>query len=275
MDLVTLYKNRCSQIDGKLRPHFWQPKSIKHTSPSLYSNPKNICPKDWGVDSALSRSLAVNKFLEDDGAGYYVGAALQGSEKLPDHPVIKPLLTSNVKDEKFHQRGIDDLCNLYSNSIDLEKAQKLANHWRDFIDKYHPLMPVAVLETAVFMPTLGFWRVFGGETVADAAYHIASDEMRHVQSNRSILFALGYNPHKTPQDLLELVKQTLDWVFQDLSIPTNTTEKFDWTIENLFGVAEDLLEKDESPNYNDTCFYADYFAHFEDSRKVAYGRTLA
>ena len=274
MSLVDLYKDRCARINGKLRPHYWQPQVVPYTKPSLYSDENNICPQEWGVGSVLSRTLAVNKFLEDDGAGYYVGAALRGSEKLPDHPVIKPLLQSNIKDEKFHQKGIDNLCELYSSQKDLEKAKTLASHWRDFIDKYHPLYPVAVLETAVFTPVLGFWRVFGGITISSAAYHISKDEQRHVQTNRSVLNHLGYDVHETPKDLLDLTKQTLEWSFENVSIPNKTTPKFDWTIDNLFSVSKDLLEKDESPAYNETCFYADYIPHFEDSSNHGYGRAV-
>jgi len=271
--LVQLYKNRCAKTeDGKYQPHFWVPKQIEYTEPSLYANPNQPCPDEWGVKKALSRSLGVNKYLEDDGAGYYVGAALRGSEKLPNHPIIKPLLQSNVKDEKFHQKGINDLCDLYSSDNDLEKAQELANHWRDYIDKYHPLMPVAVLETGVFMPVLGFWRVFGGSTVADAAYFISFDENRHVTTNRSILNALGYDVAKVPSDLTELVKQTLDWIFEPINIPENTTPGFTWNSDSVMEASKQLLEDGTAPELNDVAFYADWISHFESGN--GYGRAL-
>jgi len=266
MTLVDLYKNRCSVVEGKYKPHFWIPKAIKYAPPSLYCDTK--CPELWGINQILSRSLAVNKFLEDDGAGYFVGQALRNSERLPDHPIIKPLLQSNIKDEKSHQRGIDDLCDIYSTKEDLQKASELANLWRT-VDYHHPLFPVAVLETAVFTPVLGFWRVFGGSTIADAAYHIAFDEIRHVKTNRSILSHLGYDVHNTPKNMIALVKETLAWIFEGLNVPENTTD-FNWTLDNMIGVSNDMLVKDGSEQYNEVCFYGEYIPHFETN--LGYGR---
>ena len=263
MNLVDLYKKRCTVIDGKYKPNFWIPEDINYTQPSLYGNSNKPCQQEWGVDRVISRSFAINKYLEDAGAGYFVGQALIGGEKLPDHPIIKPLLQSNIKDEKYHQRGVDDICDLYSTPEDLKIARELGQLWRDNSEKLHPLYPVAILETGIFMLTLGFWRVFGGETIADTASAIAFDEQRHVKTNRSILHALGYDMSKTPENLLTLTLDTLDWVFEGVNIPDTTTPGYRWDLPTIKDSCLELLETGSAASLNNVAFFADYFPHFE------------
>jgi hypothetical protein len=270
--LVDLYRNRCTPVDGKLKPNFWLPKDINYTPPCIYVDTDKPVEKDWGVEQVLSRSFAVNKYLEDDGAGYFVGQALNNKEELPDHPIIKPLLQSNIKDEKFHQRGVDALCDIYSTPEDLAAAQELGELWKENSEKHHPLFPVAVLETGVFMLSLGFWRVFGGETIADAASSIAFDEMRHVKTNRSVLKALGYNPSSTPEDLLKLTLDTLDWVFEGVNVPENLTPGYDWKMSSLWDSCFELLETGNAESLNDVAFFGEYFAHFETN--ASYSRAV-
>lgn len=256
--LVQLYRDRC---DKEGNPLYWQPRETEATPFCLYTDINNPVNPEWGVESALSKSLCLNKYLEIDGAGFFVGKALK-DKKIPDHPILRSLLKSNISDETYHQQGIEILCSLYppSNNDDIE-AQRIAQRWQKTSELYHPLLPVAMLEIGAFMVNLAFWRVFGGSTIASAAREIARDENRHAATNRSLLVHLS-QPTSNPY-LIELTKDTIAWVFEDLKIPQYVTPGFMWTVDNLVNASVELVETGEARSLSEVCKFGDYFAHFE------------
>ena len=257
MNLLDLHNQRC---DATGNPLFWIPEKQQKTPLCLYQNAETPVQNEWGVAESLSRSLAINYYLEVEGAGQFVGAAIK-QKKIPNHPKIKELLKANIADETYHQRGIEDLMALYQPlQEDISEARTIAQRWQETVDKYNPLLPVAVLEVGAFMVNLAFWRVLCGSTCAIAAREIAKDEQRHAITNRSLLNYLN-QPTDSPE-LVDLTKQTLGWIFEQLNVPPSET-KFHWTKDNLITASLELIETGEAKELNRDAYYGEWFAHFE------------
>lgn len=262
--LIDLYNNRC---DENGNPLYWIPRETERTPLCLYTDPAYPVKPKWGVAEAISRSLAVNRLLEVEGAGFFVGQAIQKNQ-VPKHSKIIKLLQSNIKDETFHQRGIENLCSLYHpNPDDQKEAETMAQRWQECAGQYHPLLPVAVLEIGSFMVNLAFWRVFGGEAFASAAREIAKDENRHAVTNRSLLSY--FNQPYWDGKLLELTRETVGWIYEPLNVPSDLTPEFEWSKDNLIQAALDLVQTGESRSLTEVSRFGDYFAHFETDKGYA------
>lgn len=267
MNLLELHQKRCDRFGN---PLYWIPETQPKTPLSLYQNSEKPVRPEWGVAESLSRSLAINYHLEVEGAGQFVGTAIK-QKKIPNHPQIKALLRANIADETYHQRGIEDLMQLYNpRPEDISEATGIAKRWQDSVNHHHPLLPVAVLEMGVFMVNLAFWRVLCGSTCAIAAREIAKDEQRHAITNRSLLAYL--NQPAISEELIDLTKQTISWIFEGLKVPKEATN-FHWTKDHLILASLELIETGEAKALNQDAYHGEWYAHFETNNGYSTRKT--
>ena len=266
-----LYQSRCYLQGEQWKPHFWQPEPIKPEPFTLYGDERSPVRDEWGVETAISKMLALGIHLELP-VGEFVTAATQ--KDLPDIPVISLLLKSNIADEARHLKGFQLADAVYKTSEQhLGEASSISNRWSETIERYHPLLPAMVLEIGVFLITLGCFRLFGGKSLATMSAKIALDEFRHVSTNRSTLLALGLDAWNPPIELQELSRQTLAWCLGEIDIPSRYVgEKF--TLDFLLQSSQSLLATGEASAFNETVYIADHVLPFEVSNKSQYSRSL-
>lgn len=199
----SLLRSRCNEA-GK--PEYWRPTKPRYT------------PFQWdeyGIPQVIERVLALQLALELP-VGKFVREA--SSAELPVSDTIKRLLLSNIVDEDVHYRAFKHAADIYPvSSTSQAEADAIAQHWIDAPG--HPIEKPALLETGVFTPALAFLQVCGGQSLQSVAAQVARDEQRHTATNRGVCKKLGINPGEPAPHLEALRHDTLDWLFDGLSVP--------------------------------------------------------
>lgn len=191
------------------------------------------------------------------------------TETTKKDPQIDPdaftLLTNNIHDEWIHYRAFKHAEKAYPvSSSTLTEAENIGKQWEE--SQGHPLYKAAVAETGVFLITLALMRILGGQSLATLAAEIGRDEQRHVATNRAILEDLGMNLHNVGPTLSSLYKETLDWIVQDIRIPTLGITK-----DILVEASKDLLLSGYSATLDELTDIADYIPSFEvDNSTLVY-----
>lgn len=212
-----LLQNRCNSETGK--PEYWKPTKPKHA------------PFQWdgyGIPEVVERVLALQMALELP-VGKFVSEA--SKTELPVSATIKKLLLSNVGDENVHERAFRYASEVYpiSKKIFFE-AEAIAQVWIGAAG--HPIEKPTLLECGVFTPALAFLQVCGGQALQGVAAQVAKDEQRHVATNRGAMRKLGMDPGNPAPYLEVCCRETLDWLFDGLSVPTSA--KGPWFFEVNF-----------------------------------------
>ncbi len=198
-----LLSSRKNYRNGKARGFEWKPTPMPYV---------DVTEED-GIRETLERCLAIALVLELP-AGEWAGQASKG--EIPEG--AKELLLSNAADETVHFRAFSYLNEIYSvRGNGIAESEAIMEGWDE--NTSHPIEKVCLAETAIFLPSLAFMRVFCGSSVSHVAGNVSRDEQRHVRTNRSLLADLQIR-HYQPSSTLEcLRKRTLDWMFAPLTIP--------------------------------------------------------
>lgn len=249
-----LYQERCKLINNVQTPVFWKPRDLPKTPVSIFGQTKQYLGESLdSIKACLSRMYALNKHLELDGAAYFVGSTLRKNKDLPE--VVKKLLKSNMRDETAHLRAVNQLVNYYTSESDLEASESISNRWREEESREHPIRLVALLETCIFTPVLGFWRLFGGATTCEYAGAIAQDERRHVLTNLGVLHLLDQDPFNTTKTNKKLIHETVDWLYGNFS---NSY----WNLD-IHKEVDNLLYNGNSEQLTRATMIAEMNPHFE------------
>lgn len=235
----TLLQNRCNSETGK--PEYWKPIKPKRT------------PFQWdgyGIPEVVERVLALQLVLELP-VGRFVSEA--SKSELPVSATIKKLLFSNIGDENVHERAFRQASEVYPISQRVQgEADAIAQEWIEASG--HPIEKPTLLECGVFTPALAFLQVCGGQSLQGVAAQVAKDEQRHVATNRGVMRKLGMDP-ANPAPHLELrCRETLDWLFDGLSVPVTAHGpwffKTDLDKDFLIEEAVNLVRYGISPGLN-------------------------
>ena len=270
--LDDLYISRCRLTESGYKPTFWSVGEITKEPYTLYGDERRLIKPEWGVEEAISKILALNYFLELP-VGEFVSNAAK--RELPDSPHVRSLLKSNIADEARHFEGFDLACKAYQPEANhFIAAEAFKNKWEELSETSHPLMAPLVLEVGLFLASLGFLRVCGGKSLATLAAKVSEDESRHVITNRSLLQNYGENAFNPPQRFVNLLKETLEWIFQSVSIPRRILG-VKWDVDYFLSVSNDLLTTGDNPRFNSVVYISDHRMPFELSNCKMYDRVLA
>lgn len=210
----TLLQNRCNNETGK--PEYWKPNKLKRT------------PFQWDgydISQVVERVLALQLVLELP-VGRFVREA--SKSELSVSKTIKKLLLSNITDEDVHYRAFRYAADVYPvSSAVRQEAEAIAQEWIEAPG--HPIEKPALLECGVFTPALAFLQVCGGQSLQGIAAQVARDEQRHVATNRGVMRKLGMDPGNPAPHLELRCRETLDWLFDGLSVPV--TARGPWFFE--------------------------------------------
>lgn len=212
-----MYKSYEQLLDGRSRngkPHFWNPTEVKKVPHTLIFDEDMECESSWNVNEAIQRVLALGLFLE-----LPVGEWVMEGRKLELPKVAKTLLQTNIADEAKHDLGFRLAAKAYpiDNGI-MEQARCISQEWLDSPE--HPLAKARNAETGVFLAAgLSTMRLAGGTSLSKTAEDIALDEARHVATNERVLMDLNMSPQNPSISMRKLIRDTIDWLIGDLSIP--------------------------------------------------------
>lgn len=266
-----IYASRCyADADGGLLPTFWVVGSVTKEPFSFFGDETTPVPEGaFGVQDTIEKILALNYRLELP-VGQFVSGALK--RELPDYVYTQNLLKSNIADEGRHFDGFSRAVQSYGSRY-INEADELGKMWETVSQDGHPLMTPMVLEVGLFLAALGLLRIAGGKSLSTLAAKVSEDEFRHVLTNRTILDLLGEQPFNPPQNKVQLLRDTLDWVFSSINIPrafTGVTVNKDFLMKSAF----ELLYTGLSETFNDLVYIADYSLPFERSNKDLYTRQI-
>jgi hypothetical protein len=259
-----LYTDRCYEKEGKLIPHYWKPSEILNEPPCLFADESSPIDSNWGVESVISRVLALGLHLELP-VGEFIAEA--SKQDLPQDPILAKLLKSNIADEARHYRGFELASEVYPIApMDLVEAKIVTAEWQSI--NCHAIEAAQALETGVFLATLGFLRLAGGKSLCKMASQIARDEYRHVATNRGILVALDY---PLMPNFWGTVENTLLWLFDGLNIPKSATGmKVD--CDFFVNSGKSLLLTGEARKLDDLVGFVHHNLPFEISNSELYSR---
>lgn len=198
----SLYISRCAKVEGKYIPTFWVPEPVDYYTPCLFGDTTKLA--DTQEIAILRRIIGIGLGLEIE-AGKLILEALH--KELPAADAALPLLLkSNSADEGRHYKGFENAAKTYgSDTLGLDG---IVQDWLQLASQTHPVYAAALLETCVFLVTLGLMRIAGSPSITRLALKVAEDEFRHVQTNVAVSQALGFWSYP------EVVPRTLEWVFQ-------------------------------------------------------------
>jgi hypothetical protein len=175
------------------------------------------------------------------------------------------LLRSHIADEARHDLGFKLAAKAYSITSKPE-AEELADSWKSL--DLHPIVPAAALEVGVFLCSLGAMRLFGGSSLSHMAAQIARDEYRHVAVNTAIMQSLHLSFDK---QILELINETVGWIFQGVSIPDSETG-IPVNSEFFRRSSMELIETGAASDLDDLTNYTAHLLPFEISNQALYSR---
>jgi len=244
-----LYVSRCHKIGDRFVPHFWNPEPVNYYQPCLYGDSRK--PANQDEIGILRRIIGIGLELEIE-AGKLVLAGL--NKELPTaDSALKPLLKSNAADESRHYKGFQNAAKTYGS--DTQGLGEIVKEWLDLADKTHPIYVTAVLESSLFLVTLGLMRIAGSPSITRLSFEIAKDEYRHAATNVAVSKALGLWEY---QDLLE---SSLEWLFQNKSIRLHNNKKL--TLDDGLRYSRELFYNLESPELDSLSTYSTHNLPFE------------
>lgn len=255
-----LYVSRCHKVDRNGQsvyvPHFWKPEPLKEY-PLTYFNDVRFPVTDVET-GIIKRIIALGVKLEIE-----VGELINEVTKrvLPFQDAsLKLLLKSNAADESRHYQGFVYAKDIYG--MDTEDLAPIIEAWLDMGDKEHPVAVAALMETSLFLVTLGFMRLFGSPSLTRLALKVAEDEFRHVQINSALAKHMGYWKYS------DLTKDTLEWLFkgQKVKLPNNHDIDLDKAIQYSTELFNDL----HSPELDKLTNIPQFNAPFELSNSYNY-----
>lgn len=172
------------------------------------------------------------------------------------------LLLSNIEDEDRHDKQLTNAWNAYKNMVSntqdlVDQAPTILNRWLAMGNKYHPALVAFVAEAGVFIPMLTFFRRCGGVAMANIANDISRDEAIHLRAHREVSMTIA--GQTINEDLDQLRKDTLDWIFYNLEVDEKVTGKF--------GKKQIYLDNSQSLVYNGV---AKGFAETSKSTQIAF-----
>lgn len=263
----SIYKERC-YADGS--PHYWDPQPMESEPFTLFGEDDELCDESWGADRTVSRVLALGLHLELPVGQWVYDARKELSGLDGQKDTVLALLKSNIKDEHAHDKGFRLAAKAYPLiGNDYEEAGLIADRWLS--NSEHPLAKAAISEVGIFLVTLGVMRVVGGRSLCTFAARISHDEARHVSTNRSVLFDMGYRPDQPTNSLMELRKDTLAWAMEYLNVPSDVLgDKLnaDYLIEQ----STQLITTGTAPEFDELVYMADHNLPFELSNSDMYDR---
>ena len=259
MSIRDLYLSRCKIVDGKPCPTFWIPSEVDYYPICLYSDLDRQA--DPLAVNLVKRLVALGLGLEIE-VGNYVLAGL--SKELPKaDPELVPLLKSNVSDEARHFKGFSMANATYGSSS--KGLQPLINDWTKATQLHHPVAVAGILETGVFLISLGLLRIVGSPSLSRLAMAIAEDEFRHVLTNHAVSNGLGIwkSTVKANQDLLD---NTLEWLWGEgvEGVPNGLS------LDSLKRYSRELLADLNSPDFDNLTYYTYHNLPFELPNEYMY-----
>jgi hypothetical protein len=263
----SLYASRCTLKDDKLIPNFWKPQPIAHHPLTLFADDDCPVDTDWECSDVIQRIIALGLHCEIP-VGEFVQNAGKGD--LPSDPILPVMLRSHVADEAAHDLGFRLAAEKYTpRGQYLAEARELAIDWQ-MTPVDHPIVPAAALEVGVFLASLGAMRLFGGNSLSHMASQIARDEYRHVAVNMAVMKGLGLS---FSDRILNLVDDTVSWVFTDLNIPESETGI---TVDREFfrRSSRELVATGSARDLDDLTNYCNHYLPFEISNAALYTRGL-
>lgn len=244
-----LYTDRCYKVDGRYVPHFWKPEPVEYFEPCLYGDTRK--PANLDEIGILRRIIGIGLELEIE-AGKMILAGL--TKELPTaDSALKPLLKSNAADESRHFKGFQNAAKTYGS--DTTGLQPIAKEWLALADRTHPIYVTAVLESSLFLVTLGLMRIAGSPSITRLSYKIAEDENRHAATNVVVSQALGL------WDYPDLVESSLEWLFQGKCIRLANNRKL--TLDDALRFSKELFYDLESPELDGISTYTTHHLPFE------------
>ena len=266
-----LYKERCTKVEDKYVPNFWNPQKVSQEKFCLYGDEDCEVEAEWSCENVILKLIAAGLELELE-VGEYVRECTKND--LPDDPFVRKLLLSNVADEARHFRGFQLAKEAYTipNRF-LADATELRHEWQYVADRINPLLVAMAMEIGVFLPFLGCTRLFGGKSLATMSSKIAQDEYRHVITNRSVLAAIGIETDKLPGMVQDLVDDSLEWAIADLNIPEEYCGE-DFNLDFVREASKELIETGEAEAFNDVLLLSDHYLPFENTNISQYDRVI-
>ena len=262
----SLYASRCTTKNDKLVPVFWKPQPIALDPLTLFADDDCPTKPEWQCNDAIQRIIALGLHCEIP-VGEFVQDAGKGD--LPSDPILPTMLRSHVADEAAHDLGFKLAAEKYKpGEQHLVDAKFLANQWQSLPS--HPIVPAAALEVGVFLASLGAMRLFGGNSLSHMASQIARDEYRHVAVNMAVMRGLGLEFNTR---ILNLIDDTVSWVFTDLNIPAHETGI---VVDREFFRRSscELIETGTARDLDDLTSYTSHYLPFEISNAALYSRAV-
>lgn len=232
---------------------------IKWTPQHIPRSPLEVDTPE--ATAMIDRILAMGLYLEMP-VGAFVGQATK--RDLPIPAIALKLLLSNISDETIHFQAISKASVVYpvSEKSRLD-AQAIAKEWD--VASSHPLEKAALIEIGSFMVALAVLYFVGGDSLANLGFDIARDEIRHVAAHRAILRMIGLTPDNPPESIMNLRKQTVDWMIGDFTHPDLWLNK-DWFLEQSLL----LVTTGQSKELNELTGGSLYKPPFESSNRRLY-----
>lgn len=262
----SLYQSRCTVKNDKYVPIFWKPQPIAPDPLTLFADDTCKVEREWGCDKAISKIISLGLCCEIP-VGNFVSSA--SKRDLPSDQILPTLLRSHVADEAQHDLGFRLAAQSYSvDEFHYSAAQEFTKEWQGL--DIHPIVPAAALEVGVFLASLGAMRLFGGNSLSHMAAQIARDEYRHVAVNMAVMKAMRLEFTKP---ILQLIDETVEWIFSDLSIPESETGM---TVDGNFfrRSSRELVHTGRATDLDDLTNYTNYTAPFEVSNASLYTRSV-
>lgn len=255
-DIEGLYRDRCVEKNGELKPHFWEPPKPRKDPFSLWGTDDLMVKEEWNIDKLMSRLIAIGLNLELPVADF-IQSGIKRDLPSDNKPLTTLLLRSNAADEARHYKGFQGLKSIYGvDQEDLEEANRITSVWESHMSIEYPLMISQLIEIGAFLIELGLMRLFGGKYVSEIAYGISTDEIRHVATARTVCSKLGYGPSKPSRRLTNTLNETLDFMLEPL---TNIEAKDELGLnpnkDFLLKCSKEFVERGFSREFNNLVTY--------------------
>jgi len=192
----------------------------------------------YGAEETVYRALAVRNM--ECPVGAFVSDSLS---EIPQ--ASRELLESNIKDEDNHDLALGYIANALGVDDKAEaEALRLRDAWIAHPD--HTILKALVIERAIFLVLLPFFRFNGDAGLKTVSADISRDEQIHVATNSLVCAELGLTPSPS---LDKLRKATINWIMQPLAVDhadKYLSKKF-WT-----DASDRLMYEGKAPQLNDT-----------------------